>query len=137
MIMQIIGQYAQQTGNWSLMHLLDRFRDFQANRPDLNRRPPPPPLPPKPKYPPDEQDYRSIVDVLERSGRQANMAVLGRLRRRWLERAPRDPNSPHPTRLHDVLARMVADGALSKVGAKYVPGPNYALYLAMEPQAVA
>jgi hypothetical protein len=35
-------------------------------------------MPPKTSYPPDEQDYRSIVDILERSGRQANMAVLGR-----------------------------------------------------------
>ena len=60
--------------------------------------------------------------MIERSGRQANLAVLGNQRRRWLERSPRDPNSPHPNRLIDVLSKMVADGVLVKRGAKYVPG---------------
>jgi len=41
-------------------------QDFDATRPDP-RRPAPAPKPPKPKYPPDEQDYRSIIDVIERS----------------------------------------------------------------------
>ena len=82
MIVQVIQIYAQRTQNWQLSQLLDRFRDFDATRGDPNRQRLQPPTPPKPKYPPDEQDYRSIVDVLERSGRQANMAVLGRLRRR-------------------------------------------------------
>ena len=130
MIVQVIQQYARQTQNWHLLQLLDRFRDFNGNRPDPNRPPPPPPKPAKPQYPPDEQDYRSIVDVIERSGRAANLAVLGKLRRRWLERAPRDPSSPHPNRLADVLARMVADGVLAKRGAKYVPAENYGKYLA-------
>ena len=91
-----------------------------------------------PKYPPDEQDYRSIIDVIERSGRAANLAVLGKLRRRWLERAPRDPSSVYPNRLADVLARMVQDGVLQKSGARYLPGRNYPRYLAtQEPVAVA
>jgi hypothetical protein len=135
MIVQVIQQFAHHSQNWGLLRLLDRFRDFRANRPDPNRRPPPPPEPAKPKYPPDEQDYRSIVDVIERSGRKANMAVLGKLRRRWLERAPRDPSSPHPNRLADVLARMVADGVLEKAGAKFIPGPSYAKYLGTQAPA--
>jgi hypothetical protein len=137
MIVQIIRQYAYQTQNTHLVQLLDRFRDFDATQPNP-RRPTPPPKPPKPKYPPDEQDYRSIVDVIERSGRQANLAVLGKLRRRWLERSPRDPTSPHPNRLADVLARMVQDGVLGKQGARYIPGPQYSRFLApQEPVAVA
>ncbi len=136
-IVQVIEQYAQRTQSWGLLGLLDRFRDFQGNRPDPARRPATPPKAPKPKYPPDEQDYRSIVDVLERNGRRANMAVLGKLRRRWLERPPRDPSSPHPNRLVDVLSRMVADGVLAKLGAKYIPGRNYGKYLpTREPVAV-
>jgi len=41
------------------------------------------------------------------------MVTLARLqkdRRRWMERKPRDPNSPHQNRLEDVLARMVRAG---------------------------
>lgn len=129
-IVQVIGDYARQTQNWHLLQLLDRFQDFQANRPDPNRPPPPPPKPAKPKYPPDEQDHRSIVDVLEKHGRSASMLVFGKVRRRWLERAPRDPSSPHPNRLADVLSRMVADGILQKRGAKYIPGEKYGKYLA-------
>ena len=138
MIVQIIRQYAYQTQNTHLVQLLDRFQDFDATQPNPVRRLAPPPKPPKPTYPPDEADYRSIVDVIERSGRQANMAILGKLRRRWLERSPRDPTSPHPNRLADVLARMVQDGVLGKQGARYIPGPQYSRYLApQEPMAVA
>ena len=136
-IVQIIQQYAYRTQNWHLLQLLDRFRGFNGNQPNPSRRPPPPPKPAKPKLPPEQQDFRSIVDVIERSGRAANMAVLGKLRRRWLERAPRDPSSPHPNRLADVLARMVQDGVLQKRGAKYIPGERYAMYLGtQEPAAV-
>ena len=61
-----------------------------------------------------------------------------KVRRRWLERQPRDPNSPHPNRLADVLARMVQDGVLMKQGTRYVPGPDYARYVGTpEPAAVA
>jgi hypothetical protein len=138
MIVQVIQQYAYQTQNTHLVQLLDRFRDFDATQPDPNRRPAAPPKPPKPTYPPDEADFRSIVDVIERSGRQANLAVLGKLRRRWLERSPRDPSSQYPNRLADVLARMVQDNVLQKVGARYIPGPLYSRFLApQQPMAVA
>ena len=59
--------------------------------------------PPKPKLPPDEADYRSIIDVLEKAGRRATLALLGSKRSRWLGRKPRDPSSPHRNRLIDVL----------------------------------
>jgi hypothetical protein len=138
-IVQVVERYARQTQNWHLLRLLDRFRGFDATRPDPARRQPPrPQKPPKPVYPPDEQDYRSIVDVLEKHGRSASMMVFGKVRRRWLERPPRSPTSPHPNRLLDVLARIVADGVLAKQGARYVPGPDYARYLdAPEPVGVA
>jgi hypothetical protein len=136
-IVRTIEQYAQRTQNWQLLRLLDRFRDFDATRPDPSRKPPRLQKPPKPTCSPDEQDYRSIVDVLERHGRSVSMMILGKVRRRWLERPPRDPSSPHPNRLADVLARMVADGVLEKRGTRYVPGPGYARYLGTpEPLAV-
>ena len=110
-IVQTISQYARQTHNWSLLHLIDRIQNPDAAP---ARQQPPPPRPPKPDLPPDERDYRSIVDVLEKNGRNVSMAVLGKVRRRWLERPPRDPSSPYPNRLADVLARMVTDGVLAK-----------------------
>jgi hypothetical protein len=129
-IVQTVQQYARQTQNWHLLRLLDRFSGFSGNRPDPARpKPLRPQKPVKPAYPFDEADYRSIVDVLEKHGRSVSMMVLGKVRRRWLERPPRDPNSVHPNRLADVLARMVADGVLEKQGVRYVPGPQYARYL--------
>ena len=138
-MVQIIEQYARQTQNRQLLRLMDRFKDFDATRPDPVRfKPQRPQKPPKPAYPPDEQDYRSVVDVVERKGRSVSMAVLGKVRRRWLERPPRDPSSPYPNRLADVLARMVADSVLTKQGVRYVPGPVYSRYLGTpEPVAVA
>ena len=134
-IVQTISLYARQTHNWSLLHLIDRVQNPDAVP---VRQQPPQPRPPKPDLSPDESDYRSIVDVLEKNNRSVSMAVLGKVRRRWLERQPRDPNSRHPNRLADVLARMVQDGVLMKQGARYVPGPGYARYVGTpEPAAVA
>ena len=134
-IVQVIKQYAQRTQNWQLLRLLDRFKDFSGNRPDPARQQPRPPKRSKPTYPPDEQDYRSIVDVPEKHGRSASLMILGTVRRRWLECQPRNPSSPYPNRLADVLARMVEDGVLVQQGARYVPGVDHARYL--EPVAVA
>jgi hypothetical protein len=137
-IVQVIERYAQQTRNFQLLRLLDRFRDFSGNRPDPTRQQTRPPKPSKPVYLPDEADFRSIVDVLEKHKRSASLMVFGKFRRRWLERPPRDPSSSHPNRLADVLARMVSDGVLAKQGARYVPGPAYGEYLATpEPLGVA
>ena len=124
MIVQTISQYAQQTGNWSLLNLLDRIQN-----PDPVRQQPPAPEPSEPELSPDERDFRSVVDVLEKNNRSVSMAVLGKSRRRWMERPPRDPNSSYSNRLADVLARMVQDGVLIKQGTRYVPGPDYARYL--------
>lgn len=93
------------------------------------RQPPPPKAPPKPKLPPDEQDFRSIVDVMERHGRRVGTAILGKARRRWLERKPRDPNSPYSNRLAAVLANMAAAGVIERRGQHFVPGPRYHDYL--------
>jgi hypothetical protein len=123
-IVKTIEGYARKTQNWSLLNLLDRIQNPEVAPVRQQQVVPRPP-----KLPPDERDYRSIVDVLEKNGRNVSLAVLGSVRRRWLERQPRDPNSPNKTHLHDVLARMVQDGVLAKQGTRYVPGPNYARYL--------
>ena len=130
MIVQVIQQYAQQTGNWSLLNLLDRIQN-----PDV-RQQAPVPEPPEPELSPDERDFRSVIDVLEKNNRSVSMAVLGKSRRRWMERPPRDPNSSYSNRLYDVLARMVQDGVLAKNGTRYVPGPDYARYVGT-PETVA
>jgi len=131
-IVKTIEEYARKTQNWSLLHLLDRIQNPDAAPVRQQQVVPRPP-----KLPPDERDYRSIVDVLEKNGQSVSMAVLGSVRRRWLERQPRDPNSLCKTHLHDVLARMVQDGVLAKQGTRYVPGPNYARYLGMPQTLVA
>ena len=130
-ILKTIEEYANKTQNWHLLRLLDRFKDFRANRPDPASEKPKPKKPPsyRATMSPDEADYKSIVDVLERNGRSGSMALFGGKRSRWLGRKPRDPNSPHPNRLADVLANMVRDGVLNKVGVRYSPGVNYGKYL--------
>ncbi len=136
-IVQTISLYARQTHNWPLLHLIDRIQNPDAATP-VTRRQPPAPRPPQPQWSDDERDYRSVVDVLEKNNRSVSMAVLGKVRRRWLERQPRNPSSPHPNRLADVLARMVADGVLLKQGSRYVPGPNYTRFVGTpEPAGVA
>ena len=72
-IVQVIQQYASRSQNWHLLRLLDRFKDFRATRPEPSRKPPRPQESPRRIYPPDEADYRSIVDVLERNGRSVSM----------------------------------------------------------------
>jgi hypothetical protein len=72
------------------------------------------------------------------SGEEKMVAdIMELLRRRsapGMERPPRNSASGHPNGLPDVLARMIRDGVLKKVGARYVPGPGYARY--PEPIAV-
>ena len=123
-----LRDYATKTSNYELLRLLDKFVDFSGNKPDPNshrQRKLKRPKKPKSNLPPDVQDYLSILDVIEKAGRRASSALLGKKRARWYERKPRNPNSPHKTRLHDVLARMTDDGVLAKHGAAYVPGLNY------------
>ena len=92
------------------------FKDFDATAPNpAAERSRYRPVQPKPqRLPPDEQDFRSIIDVMERHGQRLTLDILGKARRRWLERPPRDVTSPHPNRLADVLAKMVADGVLQE-----------------------
>lgn len=124
-IVATIRQYARQTENHALLRLLHRIENPEPRQP----RPPKPPPKPKPKLPPDEQDFRSIVDVMERHGRRVGSLILGKARRRWLERKPRDPSSPYANRLADVLAQMVAAGVIERMGVHYVPGPRYSDFL--------
>ena len=124
--------YARSSGNRHLENLLIRFKDFKANQADPNsRRSQKKVRPPRPMITlsPQERDFRSIVQVVQRHGGRASLAVLGSQRARWLGRSPRDPSSSAKTRLHDVLDQMVQAGVLAKQGANYIPGPNYGKYL--------
>lgn len=129
-IVQTVEDYARSTENFGLMRLLDRIREPGARRATRQTKPA------KAKLSPDEQDYASIISVLERNGRMVSLARLQKDRRRWSDYKPRDPNSPHGNRLEDVLSRMVADGALAEKrtrngGRYYVPGEGYERYLAV------
>jgi hypothetical protein len=139
-IISAIEQYASATENRRLLRLLDRFKDFDPTRANpAAARTSHQPVRPKPQQIPlDERDYRSIIEVMEKHGQRANLAILGKARRRWLERPPRDPSSPHPNRLADVLARMVADGVLQERrtragGRLFVPGRRYGEFAAAVP----
>jgi hypothetical protein len=124
-IYDTLVQYAKTTGNLHLQNLLTKFKDFDARKPDAPKKP----KPPKPllALPPQERAFRSMIQVMERYGRRASMAVFGSQRSRWLERPSTDP--AHKTRLHQVLDQMVKAGVLAKQGAVYVPGANYEEYL--------
>ena len=143
MIISTIQQYATATDNRRLLSLLDRFKNFDPTAPDPTAaRSRYQPVQPKPEQLlPDEQDYRSIIDVMERHGQRLTLDILGKARRRWLERPPRDATSPHPNRLADVLARMVADGVLQEKqtragGRLFVPGRRYGEFAAAVPVGV-
>jgi hypothetical protein len=127
-IVQTIENYARRSENYGLLRLLDKIQHPEPQEPR------PPRQPPKPRVPHgDAEDYRSIIDVLEKAGRRGTLALLASKRSRWRERPPRDPSSPHKNRLYDVLARMVDDQVLTKDGAAFVPGPRYSEFL---PQVV-
>ena len=128
-IVQVIEQYARRDPELAPAAAAGQVPGLQwqpAPIPPVSR--PAPRSPSKPVYPPDEQDYRSIVDVLEKHGRSVSMMVLGKVRRRWLDDR-HETRRRQPNRLADVLARMVEDGVLRKQGARYVPGPAYGRYL--------
>ena len=122
-IVQIIEQYARQTGNITLLRLLDRIQNPEPKGPRPSK------APPKPRMPHDDtDDYRSIIDVLEKAravGQRTTLALLASKRSRWRERPPRNPSSTAKNRLYDVLDRMLDDGVLAKDGAAFVPGPRY------------
>ena len=133
-IIQSISDYAASTDNKRLLRLLDRFKNFDGTQPDPAARQSRVPPKPQVEMSPDEKDFRSIVAVMEQHGRKANMAILGKARRRWLERKPRDPASRHRNRMEDVLARMVADGVIeerrSAAGSRvFVAAQNYGRYV--------
>ncbi len=120
-IRDVIRQYAISTDNRRLLSMIDP-------------KPKQPKPPRKPDLPPDERDYRSIVSVMARNEQRATLSILGKARRRWLEWAPRDPGSPHPNRLADVLANMVRDGVLvekkTRAGGRvFLPGTRYEEFL--------
>ena len=122
-IKDTIRQYAIDTQNQQLLGLMDK--PPEAKRPKVSTTPKPTPHPD-----PEIRDRLSLMHTLEKAGGEGSMALFGRQRRKWLNYAPRDPNSPHRNRLIDVLTRMVEEGLLVKHGTKYMPGPNYASFKA-------
>ena len=130
-IIQTIKDYAEKSGNYHLLSLLDRFKGFKANQPSPTRRTPVRTV--KPVLSPKERDYRSIVAVIEKFDRPVGSADLGRFRRRWLEYAPRTAGSGYRNRLEETLSMMVRDRVLTAVttakGATvYSPGPHFDQY---------
>ena len=130
-ILQVIRRYAESSGNYHLLTLLNRFEGFKANQ----RTPPARRLVKsvKPVLPEKERDYASILSVVERLGRPAGTADLGKYRRRWLEYPPRNPASGFRNRLEEVLDAMTKEGVLTatrtaKGAFLYSLGPNAGLY---------
>ena len=130
-MMQVIRQYAESSGNFHLLSLLNRFDGFKANQPTPQGRRLPKPV--RQVLSEKERDYGSILSVLDRLGRPVGSADLGRFRRRWLEYPPRNPNSGFRNRLEEALATMTKEGVLTAIrtakGAYlYSPGPNAGVY---------
>lgn len=106
---QTVAKYAESTGNYTLLNLLQRYAGFQGNKPMRAARMAPRVV--KPVLTDQQRDYGSIISVLDKlGGRPAGTADLGKYRRRWLEYPPRDAASGHRNRLAEVLAKMVQDG---------------------------
>ena len=126
-IKAVVRAYGDQTENHWLINLLDKAE----NPVPTEKRPKTAPTP-KPDIPDEVRDFRSIIAVIQQAAGSASMAVLGHKRSRWLGRKPRDPNSPYPNRLQDVLAAMVSKGVLAKIGVRYVLGPRSQEYLETE-----
>ena len=130
-ILRIIRDYAESSGNFQLLSLLDRFKDFKANQPDAPSRRLPKTI--KPLLPEKERDYASILSVIDKVGRPVGSADLGKYRRRWLEYPPRNSASGFRNRLEETLDSMVREGVLSAIrtakGAfMYTPGPLASSY---------
>lgn len=129
-IIQTIRDYAESTNNSALLRMLQKFQDFNPTQPMERRKPE---KSPKAQLPPKEKDFASIIAVIEKLGRPVGTADLGRYRRRWLDYAPRDSNSPHDNRLADTLEKMVDEDVLirrptGRGGYEYSPGPEFEKY---------
>jgi hypothetical protein len=126
-IKTVVRAYGDQTENHWRINLLNNVEN--PVRPE--KRPKPAPKP-KPDVPDEVRDFHSIIDVIQKAGGSASLAILASKRSRWLGRKPRDPNSTYPNRLHDVLASMTNKGVLVKRGARYGLGPGAQGYLDFE-----
>lgn len=127
-IVQTIKDYAESSGNHYLLQLLQRLEEPQESPAGQQRIAAKQASLPTWSSPKD-QDFTSIMQVIDKYDRPVGTADLGRHRRRWLQFPPRDTTSDHSNRMGEVLSQMVKDGALQTVqtgrGAQaYVPGPN-------------
>ena len=127
-IIQTIKDYAESSGNFALLQMLKRFEDYNPTQPAERKRKPK--KTEKPNLPPKVKDYASIVALIEKLGRPVGTADLGKYRRRWLDYAPRDPDSHHKNRLDATLEAMVDEDVLvrsptGRGGYMYSPGPQF------------
>ncbi len=120
-IVATIRQYATATENYGLLRLLHRIENPEP------KSPLPAKSPPKPQMPREEKLFRSVVELMEKHGRKVGSAILGKFRRRWVERD--DPSGKHPNLLTAVLSDMVAAGVIERRGVHFVPGSNYSGFL--------
>ena len=134
MILRLIGDYAQQTGNHQLLGLVEKYKDFHGNQSlPSGGRAMRPPKAVQQVLDPKMKDYTSIINVIDRfQGQPVSTATLGSYRRRWYDYSSRTPGSSL-NRLDDTLQQMVADGVLkttrgSQGALLYSPGPLYQQY---------
>jgi hypothetical protein len=130
-IVQMIRDYAEKTGNYRLLHLLGQFEGFRSNKPMPTSKAREKVA--QPKLSNKDRDYRSMASVISRFNHPIGTAQLGSFRRRWLEYGPRDPSSGHPNRLSEVLSQMARDGVLRAISTRqgavlYAPGPGFDEY---------
>ena len=130
-IIQTIRDYAESSGNFALLQMLKRFEDYNPTQPAERKRKPE--KTPKSQLPPKQRDFASIIAVIEKLGRPVGTADLGKYRRRWLDYAPRDPDSHHRNRLDATLEAMVDEDVLvrsptGRGGYVYSPGPQFDRY---------
>ena len=113
-IVQTITDYAESSGNHYLLQLLRRLEEPQETLAGQQRVATKQASLPTWSSPKD-QDFASIMQVVDKYDRPVGSADLGRHRRRWLQFPPRDANAGHSNRMAEVLSQMVRDGALQTV----------------------
>ena len=129
-IKDTIREFAHSTGNYQLLHLLQRIEGIEPSRTTPTHQPLKPLIA---ALSPKDKDFRSIVSVVAQFDRPVGMADLGRYRRRWLEYPPRTPNSQFRNRLEEVLDLMVRENVLQahrslRGAVVYSRGQNFGQY---------
>lgn len=80
LIIQTVKNYAQQSGNYALLNMLDRFEDYNPSKPMQPKRKPQKTV--KPQLSEKEKDYASIIAVIEKLGRPVRPLTARRTEKR-------------------------------------------------------